>query len=364
MTHICVWVCSLAWNAAEGIRQQRCKPTHKRTFAKICIYHITLHFLSSIWRQMRAAASNPCQEITTAKRRAWDWFDTIDCSCTSWACWAYPSRLTHENEWIDDCESRFLTSACVAGQPVQLLKGLDSNKDQSYFLASVPAHALQHFMFPLGGMLKPDVRVLAAKAGLSAAARRSSAGLCFIGKMIALVRWQSNLCHHAVLSLEQRGAGRARHQSRPEPHTISPSTLICIKADYSSSSYTKTGDFLFGMMLNVASNSLPDSFWHWQVKIPSDANYASHWDKKKELQLSACVSRAQDHWKLCCWITELVDWPFAAANVWVEYLVYELITQGENRKDIKLTTNWVSVHSLDPYLLIGCPTNIHRFKQR
>ncbi|KAL3152537.1 hypothetical protein ABBQ32_001565 [Trebouxia sp. C0010 RCD-2024] len=68
------------------------------------------------------------------------------------------------------------------GGGVQLLKGVDPNKDQSYFLASVPATALQHFMFPLGGMLKPDVRALAARGGLASATRRSSAGVCFIGR--------------------------------------------------------------------------------------------------------------------------------------------------------------------------------------
>lgn len=38
-------------------------------------------------------------------------------------------------------------------------------------------------MFPLGHMLKPDVRALAALAGLSSATRRSSAGVCFIGEL-------------------------------------------------------------------------------------------------------------------------------------------------------------------------------------
>lgn len=69
-----------------------------------------------------------------------------------------------------------------AGRPVQLLKGLDSNKDQSYFLASVPAQALQHFMFPLGDLTKPVVRAMAVEEGLSSATKRSSAGLCFIGE--------------------------------------------------------------------------------------------------------------------------------------------------------------------------------------
>lgn len=59
---------------------------------------------------------------------------------------------------------------------------MDSNKDQSYFLASVPAQALQHFMFPLGELTKTHVRALAVEAGLVSAARRSSAGVCFIGE--------------------------------------------------------------------------------------------------------------------------------------------------------------------------------------
>lgn len=68
---------------------------------------------------------------------------------------------------------------------MQLLRGVDPNKDQSYFLASVPAQALQHFLFPLGDRTKPDVRALALQAGLSSATRRSSAGVCFIGVLLA-----------------------------------------------------------------------------------------------------------------------------------------------------------------------------------
>lgn len=70
----------------------------------------------------------------------------------------------------------------IDGGSVQLLKGLDRNKDQSYFLASVPSQALQHFMFPLGHLTKRVVRAMAEEEGLSSATRRSSAGLCFIGR--------------------------------------------------------------------------------------------------------------------------------------------------------------------------------------
>lgn len=67
------------------------------------------------------------------------------------------------------------------GGPAQLLRGVDASKDQSYFLAAVPGAALARAEFPVGGLLKGAVRALAAEAGLASAARRSSAGICFIG---------------------------------------------------------------------------------------------------------------------------------------------------------------------------------------
>lgn len=62
-----------------------------------------------------------------------------------------------------------------------LLRGLDRGKDQSYFLASVAPEALARALFPLGSLQKGDVRRMAAEAGLPTAAKRSSAGICFIG---------------------------------------------------------------------------------------------------------------------------------------------------------------------------------------
>ncbi len=69
----------------------------------------------------------------------------------------------------------------AAGEAVQLLRGTDPLKDQSYFLAAVPAKALSRCAFPLGGSRKEDVRRLAAEARIPTADKRSSAGICFIG---------------------------------------------------------------------------------------------------------------------------------------------------------------------------------------
>lgn len=63
-----------------------------------------------------------------------------------------------------------------------LLKGLDSNKDQSYFLHQVGSQELARTLFPLGGMDKSEVRTLAEQAGLATARKKDSTGICFIGE--------------------------------------------------------------------------------------------------------------------------------------------------------------------------------------
>jgi len=65
----------------------------------------------------------------------------------------------------------------------RLLKGVDSNKDQSYFLWTLTQDDLKHVMFPVGGMTKPEVRKLARKFKLPNAEKKDSQGLCFIGKV-------------------------------------------------------------------------------------------------------------------------------------------------------------------------------------
>lgn len=75
----------------------------------------------------------------------------------------------------------YARTRCVAGR-TQLLRGADSNKDQSYFLAAVPEDALARTLFPLGDARKEDVREAARAAGLPVHAKPDSTGVCFIGE--------------------------------------------------------------------------------------------------------------------------------------------------------------------------------------
>jgi tRNA-specific 2-thiouridylase len=72
----------------------------------------------------------------------------------------------------------------VGGKKVyQLLAGKDPNKDQSYFLCQLTQTQLSKALFPIGELLKPEVRAIAKKAGLATAEKKDSQGLCFIGKV-------------------------------------------------------------------------------------------------------------------------------------------------------------------------------------
>ncbi|MFP3029423.1 MAG: tRNA 2-thiouridine(34) synthase MnmA [Arsenophonus sp.] len=69
----------------------------------------------------------------------------------------------------------------VAGHH-QLLRGLDKNKDQSYFLYALDQQKLSQSLFPIGELEKSSVRLIAEKAGLITAKKKNSTGICFIGE--------------------------------------------------------------------------------------------------------------------------------------------------------------------------------------
>ncbi len=70
------------------------------------------------------------------------------------------------------------------GQPVyRILAGTDPNKDQSYFLCQLSQEQLSKALFPIGDLLKPEVRRIAHEADLPSADKKDSQGICFVGKV-------------------------------------------------------------------------------------------------------------------------------------------------------------------------------------
>ncbi len=69
-----------------------------------------------------------------------------------------------------------------SGSMPRLLRACDASKDQSYFLAAVPAAQFERVLFPVGELQKSDLREMAKAHGLATAQKKDSTGICFIGE--------------------------------------------------------------------------------------------------------------------------------------------------------------------------------------
>lgn len=75
----------------------------------------------------------------------------------------------------------------------RLLAGVDSNKDQSYFLCQLSQKQLEKALFPIGDIEKPEVRAIAKELKLASADKKDSQGICFVGKVDLPVFLQQKL---------------------------------------------------------------------------------------------------------------------------------------------------------------------------
>jgi len=64
----------------------------------------------------------------------------------------------------------------------KLLRGVDNNKDQTYFLSQVSPEQLKDVLFPIGHLTKPEVRKIAIENNIPVAGKKDSTGICFIGE--------------------------------------------------------------------------------------------------------------------------------------------------------------------------------------
>ena len=99
----------------------------------------------------------------------------------------------------------------------RILEGCDPNKDQSYFLCQLSQQQLATALFPIGDLLKPEVRRIAREAGLPSAEKKDSQGICFVGKVELPLFLQQKIKPHEGEIVE---IFRDFYEGRPEPVTI------------------------------------------------------------------------------------------------------------------------------------------------
>ena len=98
----------------------------------------------------------------------------------------------------------------VAGR-FEVLKGLDTAKDQSYFLHRLNQAQLGKTLFPVGELHKTEVRRIAAEIGLPNAKKKDSTGICFIGERPFREFLNRYLSHEPGPMLDERGRELGRH---------------------------------------------------------------------------------------------------------------------------------------------------------
>ncbi len=111
-----------------------------------------------------------------------------------------------------------------------LLAGSDPNKDQSYFLCQLSQEQLKYAMFPIGHLLKPEVRRIAEEQKLATAKRKDSQGICFVGKVDLPVFLQQQLAAkkgniHEILPswrryAERKGVVELEQLAEPYRYTV------------------------------------------------------------------------------------------------------------------------------------------------
>ena len=98
----------------------------------------------------------------------------------------------------------------------QLLAGVDANKDQSYFLCQLSQEQLSKTLFPIGELLKSEVRQIASENELITADKKDSQGLCFIGKVRLPEFLQQKLSPKKGVIVEVPSALPQLHSEIPE----------------------------------------------------------------------------------------------------------------------------------------------------
>ncbi len=104
-----------------------------------------------------------------------------DILCNSQIKFGACLKRTIEKKFDYFATGHYARTICTKDRHVQLLRGVDRTKDQSYFLASLNEQKLSSVLFPVGQMTKQQVRSFARSQKLATAERKDSQGICFIG---------------------------------------------------------------------------------------------------------------------------------------------------------------------------------------
>lgn len=156
----------------------------------------------------------------------------------------------------------------------ELFMSSDSDKDQSYFLWTLPQEKLSKVLFPIGHMEKKEVRKIAQDAKLSTANKKDSQGLCFIGKLDMKDFLKGYIETHSGKVLNEKGEVVGSHDGAllyaiGERHGF----VIDKKTDYDKPSYVVSKD-VDANTITISDTAPQDIRGQYKVLL-NDTNWIS-----------------------------------------------------------------------------------------
>jgi tRNA-specific 2-thiouridylase len=187
----------------------------------------------------------------------------------------------------------------------QLLRGLDNNKDQSYFLYTLGHQQLAQSLFPVGALEKPEVRRIAEQLDLATAKKKDSTGICFIGerKFTEFLRRYLPAQPGKIISVDGQDLGT--HQGLMY-HTLGQRKGLGIGGQKEGSE-----DPWYVVDKDMTNNLLIVAQGHEHPRLMSVGLIAQqlHWVDRQTLTapLSCCVKTRYRQQDIPCTVTPLAD---------------------------------------------------------
>ena len=192
----------------------------------------------------------------------------------------------------------------VDGETVySLLAGSDPNKDQSYFLCQLSQEQLKYAMFPIGHLLKPEVRRIAEEQKLATAKRKDSQGICFVGKVDLPVFLQQQLASkrgniHEILPswrryAEREGATELEKLAEPYRYTVRDGKKI---GEHNGAHF-----YTIGQRKGLGIGGRKESLFIIGTDVETNTIYVGEGDSHPGLYRKALrIDNAEVHWVEPC----------------------------------------------------------------
>jgi tRNA-uridine 2-sulfurtransferase len=186
----------------------------------------------------------------------------------------------------------------------QLIAGLDPNKDQSYFLCQLNQFQLSKALFPIGGILKPEVRLIAEKANLVTATKKDSQGLCFIGKvrLPEFLQQQLKVKVGQVVEIEENNEKVIAHFDKLKDSTLPWQNRIA-KLKFTKSDGKVVGDhngahfYTVGQRKGLNIGGKPKPLFVLQTDVVENIIYVGQGEDHSGLYSAGLlISKEEAHW--------------------------------------------------------------------